>query len=133
MQMTEEAVEGLFAAYDDLAVDIVSSAAPNTDVDLTMSNRQLAENICEAMNWEDFDLLGKYDFEEVNTSENPAAILAHAFVSFLRWRLFSEAQKRGIGDAAFNLRCITYSEFWYIKLVNRWSTLNGGKAKPWVN
>lgn len=130
--MTE--AEALLDIYDDLAVEIVDDAAKNTDADLPYSNRELAENICRSMDWEDFDLLGKFEFEKIAAEAPSPVVLAHAFISFLRWRLFRLASARGIGDEAFNQSCTAYSEYWYITLVRRWNELEGGPVqKPWIN
>lgn len=132
--MTEQEIEAFLDVYDDLAVEIVDEDVKNEAAALDFTNQELAENVCRAMDWEDFDLLAHFDFAAVSDSGNVEHILAHAFVSFLRWRLFTAAMERGIGDNAFNQSCAAYSEFWYIALVHRWNDLsNGPKMKPWVN
>jgi len=132
--VTTETIEGLLDVYDDLAVEIVDSKSSNADVDLVYSNRELAENICRAMDWEDFDLLGFFDFQAIHDEGTAQEILAHAFVSFLRYRLFSAALRRGIGDSEFNQQTVAYSEYWYIKLVHRWNDLTHQRpVSAWMN
>lgn len=132
--MTEEEFTSFLDVYDDLAVEIVDDVRKNTDAALDFSNQELAENICQTMEWEDFDLLSYFGFEDIHRSSDARIVLAHAFISFLRWRLFSEASRRGIGDVEFNQRAEAYSEYWYIALVHRWNALsNGAKMRPWLN
>lgn len=134
--MTEQlSLTDLMAPYDDVAVDVVDSTESNADVNLTFTNRELAENVCKTMNWESFDLFDKYDFEKVHAEGTPEECLAHAFVSFLRWRVFTLALQRGVGINEFSQRAAAYSEFWYIKLVSRWNESNpeAPQMKPWVN
>lgn len=127
--------ENIFALYDDLAVEVIDDTRPNTEAALAYSNRELAENICRTMKWEDFDLFESHDFETVHEGEDEGTCLAYAFLSFLRWRLFSEASKRGVGIEVFNQKAIAYSEYWYIKLVERWNSLNPAATpmKAWIN
>lgn len=126
--------ESIFALYDDLAVEIIDDDRQNEDVALSYSNRELAENICRAMQWEDFDLFESHDFESVNEGGDPATCLAYAFLSFLRWRVFTEASKRGIGIEAFNQKAAAYSEYWYIALVEKWNQQSEATPmKAWVN
>ena len=124
-----------FAQYDDLAVEIVDRDAPIDDVGLSFSNRELAQKICFAMGWEDFDLFEQHDFQKVFEENIPENCLTYAFISFLRYRLFSEAQQRGIGLPAFNERAVAYSEYWYITLVERWNSHNPDKPSTnnWKN
>lgn len=132
--MSTKGPEALLDLYDDLAVEIVDETAENTEAELPFSNRELAENICRAMGWEDFDLLAKYDFAEVEKTGQAEAVLAHAFISFLRWRLFRAATERSVGDAQFNQSCTAYSEYWYITLIRRWKSMTTGSPLPsWVN
>lgn len=127
--------EDIFRLYDDLAVEIIDDDRKNEDVDLPYSNRELAENVCSAMKWEDFDLFEAHDFESVNEAGDGDTCLAYAFLSFLRWRVFTEASKRGIGVEAFNLKAATYSEYWYIALVEKWNSNNPNASpmKAWRN
>lgn len=126
--------ESIFALYDDLAVEIIDDDRPNEDAALSYSNRQLAENICRKMAWEDFDLFEAHDFESVAEGGDEGTCLAYAFLSFLRWRLFTEASRRQIGIEVFNQKAAAYSEFWYIRLVERWNEqANGTPMKAWVN
>lgn len=132
--MSAEA-ESFFALYDDLAVEIVDDPSPNDDAALSYSNRELAENICQSLAWEDFDLFDRHDYDGVLASGQAGECLAYAFLSFLRWRLFTEASKRGVGIEEFNQRAAAYSEYWYIKLVERWNEKNPDAVpmKAWVN
>ena len=132
--MTGPEIEAFLDIYDDLAVDIVDEDVKNVAAALDYTNQELAEYICRIMDWEDFDLLGHFDFEAVHEEGNVEHILAHGFVSFLRWRLFSAALQHGIGDSEFNQSCAAYSEYWYIELVRHWNALtNGAKMAGWVN
>ena len=134
-RLTAFDTDQFFAAYDDIAVEIVDNSEPNADVDLSFSNRELAENICQVMAWEDFDLFETHDFEAVHRDGMAGVCLAYAFLSFLRWRVFTTAAARGVGIATFNDKAIAYSEYWYIKLVERWNSHNPN-AKPmkaWIN
>lgn len=129
-----ETLERLLDIYDDLAVEIVDSQVQNTDVDLPFSNHELAVNICRAMGWDDFDLLGFFDFPTVHDGGDAEEILAHAFVSFLRFRLFSTAIRQGIGSPEFNQSATAYGEYWYVKLVHRWNALtNNRPVAAWLN
>lgn len=120
--------------YDDLAVEVVSDNVPNTVVDMPYSNMELSENICKAMDWEDFDILARHEFAEIEKSGEAKVVLAYAFLSFLRWRLFDEATRRGIGDADLNTRFCTYAEYWFIRLVKRWKFLSTGTPQTkWLN
>jgi hypothetical protein len=134
-RLTAIDTDQFFAAYDDIAVEIVDSSEPNTDVDLVFSNRQLAENICRAMGWEDFDLFETHDFAGVYASGSADHYLAYAFLSFLRFRVFSTAARRGVGNVTFNAKAVAYSEYWYIKLVERWNEQNpvGRPMNAWLN
>jgi hypothetical protein len=127
--------ESIFALYDDLAVEIIDDARPNTDAALSYSNRELAENICRTMQWEDFDLFETHNFEAVHAADDEKTCLAYAFLSFLRWRVFHEASKRGVGIEAFNQKAAAYSEYWYITLVERWNALTPDSTpmKAWIN
>ncbi|AMO44155.1 hypothetical protein DSS3P8_097 [Roseobacter phage DSS3P8] len=133
--MTSIDTQGFLDLYDDIAVEIVDSAEPNTDVDLTFSNRELSENICQAMDWEDFDLFETHDFQAIYDAADSASCLAYAFIAFLRWRVFTTASSRGVGEEGFNIRAATHSEYWYIKLVDRWNQQNPAapQMKAWVN
>jgi len=132
--VTDKEIEAFLDVYDDLAVDIVDEDVKNEAAALDYSNQELAENICQTMGWEDFDLLGHYDFAAVMESGNTAHILCHAFISFLRWRLFTAAMEKGVGDPQFNQSCAAYSEFWYISLVHHWNALSeDSTVKPWIN
>ena len=125
-----------FDDYEDLAVEIVDDAESNeAEYCLPYSNRELADMICGAMDWEDFDLFEKQPFEEVYERRDEAELLAYAFISFLRYRLFKAAGEQGIGNALFNQKVMAYSEYWYIRLVEKWNQLSGDapKIKPWVN
>ena len=128
-------VEDIFALYDDLAVEVVSSTEPNTDAALTYSNQELAENVCTAMGWEDFDLFDHHDFDTIYAAGDGNTCLAYAFLSFLRWRLFTMASTRGVGNEPFNQKSAAYSEYWYIRLVERWNESNPDSPamKAWVN
>ena len=125
----------MFELYDDLAVLVVSSKMSNDSVDLKYTNLELSENICSIMEWETFDLFETHDFQEVMDADEADKCLAYAFISFLRWRLFTEARKLGIGPDDFNINAAVYSEYWYIKLVERWSVLSGSSVsmKNWIN
>lgn len=126
--------ESLFEPYDVLAVEVLGNHTKNTDVSLSYTNQELAEHICQAMGWEDFDLFEHHDFPEVALSDDPAVCLSYAFLSFLRWRVFTTASARSIGVEAFNQKAAAYSEFWYISLVERWNNMAGASApmKPWL-
>lgn len=127
--------ENFLAPYEDIAVEVVESAEPNSDVDLTYSNKELAVNICQAMGWEDFDLFEGQDFEGVNLRGDGPECLAYAFIAFLRWRVFMLAAKRNVGNEQFNASAAAHSELWYIKLVDRWNKQNphAPQMKVWVN
>ena len=124
-----------FDPYEDLAVEIIDDAASNAaEYDLSYSNRELTEIICRSMGWEDFDLFETYDFEAVLFRGVAEELLAYGFVSFLRYRLFKAASEQGVGIAEFNARAMAYSEYWYIRLIERWGADNGKCAgRRWVN
>lgn len=126
--------ESIFALYDDLAVEVVSDDSPNDDVELIFTNRELSEKICEKMGWEDFDLFETHDFEIAQERAVADECLAYAFISFLRYRLFTRASEGRVGVEAFNQSAAAYSEFWYIKLVEQWNELSDGTPmKAWMN
>lgn len=126
--------EDVFSLYEGIAVEIIDSTSPNDDVSLSYSNRELAENICQTMKWEEFDLFEHHNFEVVYEEGDAAKCLSYAFLSFLRWRLFTEASARGIGIEVFNIKAAAYSEYWYVKLVERWNESNAGSPmKAWIN
>jgi hypothetical protein len=124
----------IFSVYDDLAVEVVSDTRSNEDVALSFSNRELAESICQAMEWEDFDLFETHDFEGVHKNNVPEACLAYGFLSFLRWRLFTRASAAGVGIESFNERAAAYSEYWYIRLIEAWNAHNPNAVpmKAWL-
>lgn len=117
--------EQFFELYDAIAVEVVDSTAPNTDAGLSMSNRAMAEKVCQIMGWEDFDMFESHDMQKAYDSNVAETCKAYAFVSFLRWRVFSIALQRGVGYESFNHKAATYSEYWYIALVERWAELSG--------
>jgi hypothetical protein len=125
----------LLAPYDDIAVEVVSSREPNEDVSLIYSNRELVEQVCGTMGWEDFDLFETHPFEDVHAAGVSDTCLAYAFIAFLRWRVFTTAAYRGVGVPAFSEKAAAHSEYWYIRLVERWNEKNVGapKMRPWLN
>jgi hypothetical protein len=128
-------VDSFLAPYDDIAVEVVDSTLPNTDVGLTYSSRELAENICQTMGWESFDLFESHAFEKVAARAESSECLSYAFIAFLRWRVFTTAQERKIGAPDFNAKVAAHSEFWYIKLLDVWNKQNPGseQMRPWVH
>lgn len=123
----------LLDIYDDLAVTIVDDVQSNVDVNLSLSNQEIAELVCTSMGWEDFDLLGHFDFDAAEKSSDTSTVLAHAFISFLRWRLFNAAAHQQIGDQEFNVQCVAYSEYWYLRLIQKWDTMETGDThKTWI-
>lgn len=121
--------------YDDIAVEIVDSSTPNTDIGLSFSNRELAENICQTMGWESFDLFETQDFEGVEARGDGTECLAYAFIALLRWRVFTVAASRNVGNEMFNTKVATHSEYWYIKLVDTWNKQNphAPQMQKWIN
>lgn len=133
--MDNQISEELMAPYDDIAAELVVSKDLNSDVDLPYSNWDLVEIVCKTLDVEDFDLFETHDFEHVHVHGNAERCLAYAFIAFLRWRVFSRALQLNVGIHSFSEKAQAHSEYWYIKLVDRWSQLNPD-AKPmpkWVN
>ena len=77
------------------------------------------------MDWESFDLFEEHAFEAVLSAGDPETMLAYAYLSFLRWRVFTQASALQVGLEEFNQTAAAYSEMWYIKLVCAWSAANG--------
>lgn len=128
-------VDHVLDMYEDVAVETVSSTAPNTDVSLDFSNRELAEQVCQLMKWESFNLFETHDFDSVINRNVRDELLAYAFISFLRWRMFITSQSSGIGIPSFNERSAAYSEMWYVTLVEAWhmTAPDAVPVKRWVH
>lgn len=127
--------DNFLAPYDDIAVEVVDSTTPNADVGLSYSCRELAENVCQTMGWESFDLFEKHDFAVVNARGEGQECLAYAFIAFLRWRVFTTAASQNVGNQEFNAKASAHAEYWYIRLIDTWNKCNPNapQMRAWTN
>lgn len=124
--MNNSPVEEFFNQYDDVAVAVVEDERPNTQVGTTMSNADMAEAVCQIMDWESFDLFDEYDYTMVYKSGTPPMVLAFCYIAFLRWELWMAASQNKIGDEGFNQKALAYDELWYLRLRDRFGSLATG-------
>lgn len=135
--MSEEdpQVSAFFDMYDDVALAVLDDQRPNTDVGMEMSNSELTEEVCRLMDWEDFDVFTPFDFGKVYKSGATHQILAYFYLAHLRLEIFTAAQNEEIGDRLFNKTAISFSEYWYLKLRDRYDALYSGRetAHHWMH
>ena len=116
-------VEGFLSQYDDLAIAVIDDQRPNTHADMEMSNAEMAAEACNIMEWEEFDLLYQFPFEEIYNTGSVSQILAYFYVAHLRPDLFNSAAIQDIGDREFNRHARAFSEYWYMKLRDKYDAL----------
>lgn len=122
-------------AYDVLAVEIMSMTVSNTSDGFAFNNQQLSVLICKLMNWEEFDLLGTYNFAEVYVTGSKQAVQALCFISYLRFKLFRAAFNRNIGPEIYNTFAAAVHEYWHKKLLDKfYATIKNEPVKHiWIN
>lgn len=128
MSNEDPQVTTFFDLYDDVALAVLDDQRPNTDVGMEMSNAEMVEEICRVMGWEDFDILTAFDFDKVYKDGALHQILAYFYLAHLRLAIFEVARDENIGDALFNKAAVAFSEYWYLKLRDRYDALYTGHA-----
>lgn len=135
MSEDDPQVAHFFDLYDGLALAVLDDRRPNTHSDMEMSNADMVEEICRLMEWEDFDIFTSFDFGKVYKDGSVDQILAHFYLAHLRLDVFYSAQQEKIGDNLFNKTAISFSEYWYLKLRDRYDALSSGQetAHSWMH
>jgi hypothetical protein len=128
-------VEDFYAQYEDLACAVIDDERANTHIGLEMSNADMAECVCEMMDWEYFDLFEDMAFADMYEKGADLQILAHCYIAFLRWELWLAAIQQKIGDQSFNEKAAAHSELWYLRFRDRYKGLinNEMTDHPWMN
>lgn len=123
------------AAYDALAVELLSMTTPNTSDGFAFSNVQLSGLICALMKWEDFDLLGTYNFAEVFVTGSKESVQALCFIAYLRLHLFRNAIRREVGPEKYNVFAAAVHEYWHKKLLDKFYSLLHDRpvTHEWLN
>lgn len=116
-----------FARYNTLAAELVEDTETNLALGVPDSNAELAVKICTFMEWESFSLLAKMDFQAIYDGTNLKELLAHAYLAFLRLQLFSCAEQMEIGETQFNEMSAAHSEYWYLKLIDKFDAVDEGR------
>jgi len=126
--MNEETnVAEYFDQYEDLAVAVINDHRPNMTNDMEMSNMDMASEICDVLDWEEFDLFTPYDFEKAYNEGTAEEVRAHFYLTHLRLDLFYSAQEHGIGDEVLNRHAVAYSEYWWMRLRDKYEALHAGE------
>lgn len=135
--MSEEdpQVAEFFDQYDDLALAVIEDQRPNIQNGMEVSNAEMVEIICDMMDWEFFDLFTPYDFEDAYKNGSMNQILAHCYIAYLRCELFHSARQEGVGDFAVNQYAGAFSEYWYMKLSDKYDAMYIGESTShsWVH
>ena len=135
--LTPQEIEANYfnATYDDLAIEVVSSATPINFGVGEMPPRAMCEKACKILKVDGFSLFDAVDFEGVYEKGDAPTVLAHGFIAVLRRELFEQANKRGIGEDHINLPAEANSDYWQRRLMDRWRSLrNGGEVEhTWLN
>lgn len=128
-------VEDFFDQYEDLACAVIDDERPNTHIGLQWSNADMVEGILQMMDWECFNLFEDIPFLDVYERGAAIQILAHCYLSFLRWELWLAAIQQKIGDPNFNEKAAAHAELWYLRLRDRYDGLINGEmtSHPWMN
>jgi hypothetical protein len=131
-EMTDLA--SFFEMYDDVAVEVLEDQTPDRG-GFARTCPQIAETVCQIMNWSDFDLFETHDFEAAYKRGEPSISLAYSMIAFLRGEVFGRAEAQGLGNTAFNEELRTHSQFWHKKLSEQWVALRQGKEvrHNWIN
>lgn len=128
--MDNSPVEDFFAQYEDLAVAIIDDERPNVQIGTDLCNADMAEAICQILDWEYFDLFEEHDFATAYEATVPQHILAYCWIAFLRWELWLTASAQGVGDEGFNEKACAHSQLWYLRLRDRYvSVVSGEETK----
>lgn len=124
--MTLLSTTELLQIYDDIACTVVF-IDDNADENygLNMSNHEIATTICDAMGWEDFDLLNAVDWDKVLESDDDTVVLSYAFIAFLRMQVFDYAQSNGMADTDINVAMSTDAEHQYMRCLKKWLEMTG--------
>lgn len=125
--MGESPIEDFFEQYEDVALAVVSAEQPNIHVGTQMSNADMAETVCQIMDWEWFNLFDEYDYELVYKSGTPPMLMAFCYIAFLRWKLWETALQNSVGDKGFNEKACAYDQSWYLRLRDRYTAVVTGK------
>ncbi len=107
-------------AYDALAAELMAMTEPNLKDGFAFSNVQLSVLICNLMKWEEFDLLGTYNFAEVFVTGSREAVRSLCFIAYLRYHLFKTAFDRKIGPEVYNVYASAVHEYWHKKLLDKY-------------
>ncbi len=122
-------------AYDELAVELLSMTTPNVSDGFAFNNIQLSGLICALMKWEEFDLLGMYNFAEVFVTGSKESVQALCFIAYLRVHLFRNAISRNVGPEEYNVYAVTVHEYWHKKLLDKFHALvhDAPVTHNWLN
>jgi len=113
----------IFEEYDDLACAVLDDRNPNIANDMDITNAEMAEEVCELLGWEDFDLLAPLDFEGIYVRGSMDQLLAYFYMSHLRFELFNSAYMGQIGDPVLNNIAMAHSEYWYLMLRDKYDSM----------
>lgn len=127
MSESSQSVNDFFEVYEDLAIAVIDDERPNLDIGLELSNSEMAEVVCELMEWESFDLFQTMDFLDIYNRGGSPQVLSYCYMAFLRWELWLAAINQKIGDAAFNEQACADSELWYCRLRDRYAAMVNGE------
>ena len=125
--MGDSPIEAFFNQYEDIAVEVISDERPNTQVGTDMSNADMAEAVCQIMDWEFFDLFDEYDYNLVYKSGTAPMVMAFCYIAFLRWELWRASIENNVGDADFNKKACAYDEVWYLRLRDQFASIVTGQ------
>lgn len=128
MSEKPDMISGAMEAYDDLAINIIDSARPNTHIGLDISNIEMVEYVCHVLSVDDFSLFSAFDFENAYQSKDLTLILAHIYLAHLRFELFSVAQNMEIGDKVTNDFGHAQAQCWFLKLCDHYNALSAGEV-----
>lgn len=116
-----------FEQYEDLACAVIDDDRPNLHVDMEISNSEMTEEVCRLLGWPDFDLFDAYDFQKIYERGSMEQLLAYFYIAHLRLELFTSARIQRIGDHVLNQMACSFSEYWYLKLRDRYDSLYAGR------
>lgn len=128
--------EQLDNLYDEIAIAVLDDTSPNyAAFDVPYSNKELGEEICRIMEWEEFDLLIHHDFEAIYISGGLPQLRAYAYLAHLQFEVALTAMGNNIGDPALNQQLHAYCEYWFLKLRDRIRSLvfNTVTNHPWIH
>ncbi len=122
-------------AYDALAAELLAMTTPNTSDGFAFNNVQLSVLICKLMKWEEFDLLGTYNFAEVFVTGSKESVQALCFIAYLRSHLFKNAFDQKIGPEIYNTYASSVHEYWHKKLLDKFYAMLHDKPvkHEWIN